>query len=599
MKQLDLSPDAPWRKRFNAPRVAFAAVASQNPARGVVCTNRDGIYQLYAWDVESGDIQQRTFSATGMVNGVISADGESIYYLQDESGNEVGHWVRVPFTGGDPQDITPDMPPYASFYLTETHSGNLIGFSAAAQAWGFRIYVQDHAGNIKFTYENSALSSGPNLSHDGTIAVIATTEKSGTTDFMLEAYDIESGMKLGEVWDGEGTSVQPIGFIPRPADERYLAQSNASGYARPFIWEPRTGQRRELLLNGLRGEVNAWDWSEDGRYLLLVHLHQAKQQLYIYDLEADSLIKLAHPSGTYSSASFVGAHIHAVLQSASRPAHVVELDRLNGRQTRILLTAGDVPQSAGWRSITYNTSDGTPIQAWLLLPPGDGPFPTIVHTHGGPTAVLQEMFMPDFQAWVDHGFAVLSINYRGSTTFGRDFQKAINGNLGDLEVEDIAAGVQWLLDEGLALPDSIIKTGRSYGGYLTLQTLGKKPDLWAGGMAVVAIADWALMYEDQAQTLRGYQRALFGGTPDELPEAHRKASPITYAENVNAELLVIQGRNDTRCPSRQMEVYLDKMENLGKSVTVEWYDAGHSSRNVEEQIQHMELMLRFAYRILG
>ena len=139
---------------------------------------------------------------------------------------------------------------------------------------------------------------------------------------------------------------------------------------------------------------------------------------------------------------------------------------------------------------------------------------------------------PASQTWLDHGFAFFSLNYRGSITFGYDFQHVIDGNLGDLEVEDIAAGVHWLIENGIAQPDAIIKTGASYGGYLTLQSLGKNPDLWAGGMAVVAIADWALMYEDQAGTLRGFQRSMFGGTPDEKPEAHRKSSPITYAENI-------------------------------------------------------------------
>ena len=224
--------------------------------------------------------------------------------------------------------------------------------------------------------------------------------------------------------------------------------------------------------------------------------------------------------------------------------------------------------------MTYQSADGSPIQAWLATPPGDGPFPTIVHTHGGPTAVQANSWAPASQVWLDHGFAYFSLNYRGSITFGYEFQHAIDGNLGDLEVQDITAGVRWLIDEGIAQADAILKTGGSYGGYLTLQSLGKAPELWAGGMAVVAIADWTLMYEDQAGTLRGYQRSLFGGTPDEKPGAHQKASPITYAEKIKAPLLVLQGENDTRCPARQMRVLRD----LGKSID-NWFDAGHGSRN--------------------
>jgi len=145
----------------------------------------------------------------------------------------------------------------------------------------------------------------------------------------------------------------------------------------------------------------------------------------------------------------------------------------------------------------------------------------------------------------------------------------------------------------------VLVTGWSYGGYLTLQSLGTRPELWAGGMAGIAIADWGVMYEDEAETLRGYQRGLFGGAPKDVPEATRTSSPITYADQVRAPVLVIQGSNDTRCPARQMHGYEDKMKSLGKSIQVEWFDAGHGSRAQEQSIKHQEMMMNFAYRVLG
>jgi dipeptidyl aminopeptidase/acylaminoacyl peptidase len=241
---------------------------------------------------------------------------------------------------------------------------------------------------------------------------------------------------------------------------------------------------------------------------------------------------------------------------------------------------------------------GVAIQAWLALPAGEPPFLTILHAHGGPTSVTTEVFAPSCQAWLDHGFAWMSVNYRGSTTFGREFERAIWGQLGNLEVEDLVAARHWLVAQGLAQTHAIFLTGGSYGGYLTLQTLGKYPDLWAGGMADVAIADWLLMYEDQAETMRGVQRSLFGGTPQEKPEAHMAASPITYAEQVTAPILVIQGRNDTRCPARQMQVYEAKLRSLGKTIEVHWFDAGHVMGNNEQGIDDQERKLRFADQIL-
>ena len=107
------------------------------------------------------------------------------------------------------------------------------------------------------------------------------------------------------------------------------------------------------------------------------------------------------------------------------------------------------------------------------------------------------------------------------------------------------------------------------------------------------------MYEDQAGTLRGYQRSMFGGTPDEKPEAHRKSSPITYAENIAAPILVLQGENDTRCPARQMRVYEERLKELGKSIEVHWFDAGHGSLDTEERIRQQEKMLDFAFGFWG
>jgi len=145
----------------------------------------------------------------------------------------------------------------------------------------------------------------------------------------------------------------------------------------------------------------------------------------------------------------------------------------------------------------------------------------------------------------------------------------------------------------------VIVTGGSYGGYLTLLALGKRPDLWAGGMGLIAIADQTLTWEDSSGFLQGVTTASFGGTPAEKPDLYRRASPITYAEDVRAPLLVIQGRHDTRCPPRQMEVYEAKMKGLGKDIEVVWFDAGHGTGAAEELIAWYDRMLRFARRIAG
>ncbi len=607
MKVLNLSDDAPWKQRMRAPIVGRTQVAFNNPERGLVVSNQSGVYQLHTWDVKTGKLRQLTDTPAGEVFGGISPDGKYIYRLLDTKGDEIGHYVRIPFDGGEPEDITPMMEPYASFSISQSLDSSRLGFTTADQS-GFQIYAmsigtQGALGTPELVYHSASLSNGPTFSYEGDYAVIATTERSQHKDYALMAFylNCDEQNQTVKVLQDEDASIRPIAFAPLPADTRLLAVTDVTGFDRPVIWDVKTGDRVDLPLPEIEGNISAWDWSPDGHKLLLSCLNQATYQLYTYDLETSILTKLDHPSGSFSSGYFTpnADEIFVNWQSACQPSQVIALDAATGQVKRTVLAAGEAPEGIPWRSVTFPSADHTQIQAWVATPEGNGPFPTILHTHGGPSSVTTEVFNTQAQAWLDHGFAWMSVNYRGSITFGREFESAIFGLLGIHEVDDMAAGYQWLVDNDIALPDSVLLTGGSYGGYLTLQALGRRPDLWAGGMAIVAIADWTLMYEDMAETLRGYQRSLFGGTPDQLPEQYATSSPMTYVDDLNAPILVIQGQNDTRCPARQMQVYEERLKASGKNITLEWFDAGHGSRAMDENIRQMELMLRFAYRTLG
>jgi dienelactone hydrolase len=569
----------------------------------VVCTNKDGIYQLYAWEVATGELRQVTHQPAGVMWGIISSDGNHIYFLKDQGGNEIGHFVRVPFAegGGEAEDISPDLPPYSSFIPTQNRLGNLTGFMANGKD-GFNVYVKEEGKAPRLLYQSESISFGPSFSCDGKIAVVESSERTKSLDMSLLALDTETGQQIRELWE-EDANIQGAIFSPIPGDPRLVCTSSASGFERPLIWNALTGECIPLHLDGIPGAIEPHAWSDDGEQILLGQIYQAQFQLYRYEVHTQTAVKLNHPVGTlgfWTGGYFApNGEIWVVWEDFSHPPRLIALDGKTGTFKRDVLKAGDLPDGISSRSVTLTSENGDTIQGWLAVPEGEGPFPTILETHGGPTSVRSSRFSPRGQSWLDHGFAFFTLNYHGSITFGKAFEKSIWGNLGDLEIQDMAAVYKWLVENKIVQPGAVLLTGESYGGYLTLQALGRRPELWAGGMAEIAIADWKTMYEDEAESLRGYQRALFGGAPEDVPEATRKSSPITYAEQVRAPILVIQGENDTRTPARQLRLYEEKLKSLGKQIEVHWFKAGHGSRAQEQQIEHQELELNFAYRVLG
>jgi dipeptidyl aminopeptidase/acylaminoacyl peptidase len=603
VQELQLDAHAAWKQRYRAP-TTWTEVAAENPQRVLATSNRSGVSQLYAWEVPTNELRQLTIRPEGVASGGISPDGRWVYYLDDEQGNEIGHILRMPFEGGQPQDITPDLPPYAAFGLAESRAANLLCGTFADEE-GFHVYVigrslEDALTTPRRLYTSTSYTGVPVLAHDGEIAVVSSTARTGTAQWTLLAIETASGEQIAELWDGGKSSHGVHMFSPLAGDMRVLATTDHSGVKRPLLWNPRTGVRTDLPLDHLTGDIVPCDWSPDGRRILLRHFNEAAHHLLLYDLITNTVTPLEHPGGSFWGATFRSDdEIWAHWTDATHPLALVALDAGTGHPKRTLMPADPLPPSRPWRSVTFPSSDGQRIQGWLGVPEGDGPFPTILATHGGPTVVAAEEFSPTSQAWLDHGFAFLTINYRGSTTFGQAFETQIYGDLGHWEVEDMAAAHSWLVAQGIAQPDQVLLTGLSYGGFLTLLALGTRPELWAGGMAGMAVADWTMSVKETSPTLRGLIQAWFGTTPAEKPALYVRSSPITYVERVVAPVLIIQGRNDTRTPARPIEMYEQRMRALGKEIEVHWFDAGHGSLVVEQQIEHQELMLRFAYCVLG
>ena len=239
------------------------------------------------------------------------------------------------------------------------------------------------------------------------------------------------------------------------------------------------------------------------------------------------------------------------------------------------------------------------IQGWLIRPEGEGPFPTVVSVHGGPEYHNTDAFDPRRQAFVDHGFAVLLVNYRGSTGYGTAFRQSLQGNIGFPESEDIVAGLDHLIASGVTDPDRVAIEGWSWGGYLATLNAGRHPDRWKAVIAGIPVGDYVAAHYECAPALRAWDLATLGGSPMDLPELYAERNPMTYVGDVRAPVLMIAGDHDSRCPLGQVMVYAHALRARGREVDVHLYPGGHHANDVDEQIAHVELMLDFLRRHLG
>jgi len=574
---------APWRRRFLAPAVSFPNWARDAPDRLVYSSNESGKVEVYAWERRTGERRQLTERPQGTGGGRIEPGGEAVWWFDDHAGDERGSWVSQPFAGGGAR-TEPGLPAgYSSGLLL----GATVRVAAITDEEGTAIYVLRQDAPPELLYRHRLQASAGALSRDETLVAIEHSERGDARHPAVRIFDL-AGTVLGEIDDGPGLAVEAIAWSPVAGDQRLLVAHERHGSERPGIWSLDTGTLQDIAVD-LPGEVHA-SWFPDGTALLIEHGYRSRDELFRLDLGSAELTRLAVAPGTIGAARMrPDGELWLQWSDAATPWEI-----RSGQRT-VLAPPGERPPPGR----PYRDLWAGDVHALLAEPPGAGPHPTLFYVHGGPESQVYDSYSPAIQAFVDHGFAVVSVNYRGSTGYGKPWREALVGSPGFTELEDIAAVHDLAVSQGIADPKRCVIHGRSWGGYLTLLALGVQPDRWATGLAGVPVADYVAAFEDEMEPLKAYDRALFGGGPEDLPELYRERSPITYVERVRVPLLIIAGENDPRCPIRQIDNYIARLRELEKPHEVHRYEAGHSSYVLEEQLRQQELMLDFCARHLG
>ena len=426
------------------------------------------------------------------------------------------------------------------------------------------------------------------LSADGRLVCIRHTEHGDIVHQGLMVLDAEDGAEISRLED-RGSNLDPVAWSPRPGDDRLLFTSELGAFERPALWTPRTGERRDLTVD-LPGAAIPVGWWPDASAILVRHEFEGTLELHRVDMAGGEATLVAAPTGEIDDAAVrPDGEVWFHTSDSVHPPRVVSTDG------DVMLSTHGEPAPAGrpYRSFWFENPQGQRIQAFVATPPGDGPHPTVMSVHGGPEWHERDAFDAETQAFVDGGYAVALVNYRGSTGYGVAFRQALVGDPWFPETEDVIAGLDALIRAGIADPERVAFSGWSWGGCLACLNAGLHPERWKAVFAGIPSGDFVAAHEACMPEIQAYDIALYGGTPSEVPDMYRARNPMTYVDRVIAPVLIIAGEEDPRCPIEGITPWVDALRARGVPVDLQLYPQGHHANAVDQQIHHMQLILDF------
>lgn len=256
------------------------------------------------------------------------------------------------------------------------------------------------------------------------------------------------------------------------------------------------------------------------------------------------------------------------------------------------------------QSVSFTTSNGDQAYGFYYAPQNANyeaqatRAPLIVICHGGPTGATDTAFNPKIQFWTNRGFAVMDVNYRGSTGFGRQYRQALHANWGIYDVADVCAAANFAVAQGWADPEKLIIKGSSAGGYTVLAAL-TFTNTFKAGVSLYGIGDLETLVRDTHKFEARYLDTLIGSYPQER-DIYQQRSPIHRVENISCPLLVFQGLQDKVVPPNQAQAMVDAVRAKGLAVDyVTFEDEGHGFRNAENISTMLHAELAFYQKVFN
>ncbi len=581
-------------RRFQ-PTLAF----SPDGREVLFSTDISGQFNLWRAPVEGGPLDQLTAFDENPVRMVtVSPDGAEIVLAADHHGDEFHQLYTLPAAGGWPGPLT-DAAQVQHFVFQSGWSpdGTRLAFAANARTQtDMDVWLLDRAtGEVTRLFGGDMFAVPGAWSPDGRRLLVA--DERSNTDFSIYLVDTETG---------EGRELTPheddVRYLPGPwaADGSgfYLRCDEGREYIGLAFFHLDEG--RLEWLETPDADVEDLAGSRDGRVLVWLVNERGWSRLYVRDLESGEL--LASPElpggcgdrmGSGLTVSSDGRSVALLWAQPRRASELYVVETATGASTRItnnMLGGLSEDDLIAPEEIRYESFDGREIPAWLYRPRrADGPTPVVLAIHGGPEAQERVAYLPLYQYLLSRGIAVLATNIRGSSGYGKSYQRLIHRDWGGGDLEDWRHAAEWLRAQDWADADRIGLYGGSYGGFAVLTCVTRLPEYWAAAVDIVGPSNLVTFSKAVPPTWRRYM-ADWVGDPETEEEFLLERSPITYVESVRAPLLVLQGAQDPRVVKPESDQMVERLRELGREVEyVVFDDEGHGFTKRANQIHGARL----------
>jgi len=577
----------------------------------------DSVLNLWVMNIDRTDPRQITFDTNrGVTNYFWAENGTDILYMQDEAGEENTHVYRLNVATGEVTDLTPfeDVKAYVS--ATDEDQPNTVIIEMNQNN---PMFFDVYSCNLT-TGELTLIQENHGFTEDGQICLGFMTDEDLTVRLMA-TIDSETGditFLIRDTEDSEWEEFIVFSALDMVGPERFSKdgtgvyyQSNLESNTTKLLYQDlETGEVTEIAHNLLAdiGGVSFDPFTGEPR---AVSFHYLRRNVEMLDasIQEDYDFLTEFKEGDFGVTSRDNAdEIWIVVYfTPQNPATYYIYDR-NTKDMTFLFTA--IPelenyQLADIQPLLIPARDGHELPSYLTLPvdAGDEPLPMVLYVHGGPWARDYYGYEPFAQMLANRGFAVLQVNFRASTGFGKDHMNQGNKEWGGLMQDDLTDAVAWAIGEGIADSARIVIMGGSYGGYATLAGVTFTPDLYCAGVDFFGPSNLVTFRE----TVPAYWKPAgimmdirIGDMEDDL-EMLEDRSPLNHVEDISVPMLIVQGVNDSRVVQAESDQMVDALRNNGNEVLyVVYNNEGHGFAIEANRLEFAGIVEEFLYEhVLG